>query len=96
VLRAYGGSQRAAASNKPIGGHDMENETLGSSLQGLIAELPPDLQNKVRDFAQFLLEKRQTRQTRPLLRGWSGSLRAYRDQYTSLELQSKALEWRGD
>ena len=27
---------------------------------------------------------------------WAGALRAYRDRYTSLELQRKALEWMGD
>jgi len=27
---------------------------------------------------------------------WAGGLREYRDKYTSLELQKKALEWWGD
>jgi hypothetical protein len=27
---------------------------------------------------------------------WAGGLREYRDQFTSLQLQKKALEWWGD
>ena len=38
-----------------------------------------------------------TRKPRKKLRQtWAGALRDYREQYTSLELQKKALEWRGD
>ena len=45
---------------------------------------------------QFLLEKRSKGpQGRPTF-DWAGALKEYRDQYTALELQKKALEWRGD
>lgn len=33
---------------------------------------------------------------RKLKQNWAGGLSKYREQYTSLELQKKALEWRGD
>ena len=65
------------------------------TLQELIAQLPPELQEEVRDFAEFLLEKRVKKTGRKLRQDWAGALRDYRDQYTSLELQKKALEWRG-
>ena len=31
---------------------------------------------------------------RKLRQDWAGGLRDYRDQYTALELQRKALDWR--
>lgn len=66
------------------------------SLKELIDKLPPGLQEEVRDFVEFLLEKRGRKRGRKLRQDWAGALKDYRDQYTSLELQKKALEWRGD
>jgi RNA polymerase sigma factor (sigma-70 family) len=34
--------------------------------------------------------------SRKLKQNWAGGLGDYREQYTSLQLQKKALEWRGD
>jgi hypothetical protein len=65
-------------------------------LKELIDQLPPELQQEVRDFVEFLLERRARKRGRKLRQDWAGALRDYRDQYTSLELQEKALEWRGD
>ena len=59
-------------------------------------KLPPDLQQEVRDFALFLVERRAKPKRRKLRLTWAGGLREFRDQYTSLELQKKSLEWRGD
>ncbi|MDD3699796.1 MAG: DUF2281 domain-containing protein [Atribacterota bacterium] len=67
-----------------------------SDLKELIEQLPPDLQEEVRDFVEFLLEKRTGKKKAKLRQDWAGALKCYRDQYTSLELQKKALEWRGD
>ena len=61
-----------------------------------IEKLPPDLQQEVKDFIEFLLEKRAKRSKKRLRLDWAGGLREYRDQYTSLQLQKKALEWWGD
>lgn len=66
------------------------------TLQELIEQLPPDLQQEVHDFVEFLLEKRKRKQGRRLRQDWAGALREYRDRYTALELQKKALEWRSD
>lgn len=65
-------------------------------LAELVQELPPDIQAEVRDFVEFLLTKRQQKPGGKLRQDWAGLLRDYRDQYTSLELQQKALDWRGD
>jgi hypothetical protein len=59
-------------------------------------ELPEELQTEVRDFARFLRENRIPRPRRKLRQDWAGGLREFRDKYTSLELQKKALEWWGD
>lgn len=66
------------------------------TLEEKIKELPPELQKDVFDFVEFLLEKRAKKRGKRLRQDWAGALRDYRDQYTSLELQKKALEWRGD
>lgn len=74
----------------------MEKRIPGKSLEALIHELPPELQEELKDFAEFLLERRVRRGAKFLGQRWAGSLRGFRDQYTSLDLQKKALEWRGD
>ena len=65
-------------------------------LDELVKELPPDTQAEVRDFIESLLEKRKRKAVRKLRQNWAGALSDYRDEYTSLELQKKALDWRGD
>jgi len=39
-----------------------------------------------------LLEKRKRKTRKKLRQDWAGALEKYRDKYTSLELQKKALE----
>ncbi len=59
-----------------------------------IRQLPPKLQEEVIDFIDSLLsQKNSKREKKPNLE-WIGGLKAYRDQYTALELQNKALDWR--
>jgi hypothetical protein len=65
-------------------------------LEELIKTLPPEAQVEVRDFVEFLAAKRGPKAGRPLRQDWAGALRDYRQQYTALELQRRALEWRGD
>lgn len=72
---------------------------MSSSIQSLpdfISELPGDIQVEVRDFAEFLLTKRQPKASKPLQQNWAKGLQEHRQQYTALELQKKALEWRCD
>ncbi|MGC8856869.1 MAG: DUF2281 domain-containing protein [Anaerolineae bacterium] len=66
------------------------------TLKDLIEQLPPDLQREVEDFVEFLLDTKVHRKQKKLRMTWAGALREYRDQFTSLELQKKALEWWGD
>ncbi len=67
-----------------------------SPLNELVERLPPELQREVEDFARFLLETRgQVKSTRLRL-DWAGGLSEFRERFTSLELQKKALEWWGD
>ena len=60
------------------------------------AELPADLQREVLDFIEFLTQRRRSKAGYRLRQDWAGAMKAYRDQYTALELQKKTLEWRGD
>jgi hypothetical protein len=60
----------------------------------MVKKLPPEYQEEVRNFVEFLMEKRLKR-----LRGtpkfdWGGTLKELRDPYTSVELQHKVSEWR--
>ena len=70
--------------------------SVDESLAQLIKKLPPELKREVEDFVQFVMRRHPRREGRKLRQDWAGALREYRDQYTSLELQRKALEWRGD
>jgi len=65
-------------------------------LAELIEDLPPEIEQEVKDFVEFLLERRIRKPGIRLRQDWAGALKDYRGQYTSLELQKKALEWRGD
>lgn len=67
------------------------------ALEELVNELPPELRQEVHDFAQFLLDTKVKRKQSKLRLDWAGGLREFRDQYTSLELQRKAVdEWRDE
>ena len=76
----------------------MENQRISSekSLEKIIKELPPDLQQEVADFAQFLWQTKIRKKNKKLGLNWAGGLKEFREKYTSLELQKKALEWWGD
>lgn len=65
-----------------------------SELNELVEQLPPDLQEEVKDFVKFLMEKRVKKSEREPNFQWSGALRDLRDGYTSVELQHKLAEWR--
>ena len=60
----------------------------------LIRGLPADMQAEVRDFARYLKDTRVSRSRGKMKLDWRGALRDMRDQYTSVELQHKILEWR--
>jgi len=65
-----------------------------NSLQEKIRALPPELQEEVRDFVEFL-SSRQTKKHKTKMRfGWQGALKNLGSQYTSVELQHRISEMR--
>jgi hypothetical protein len=67
-----------------------------NNLEEIVQKLPPELKREVEDFARFLLEMRGQPKSGKFRLDWAGALSEYRDRFTSLELQKKTLEWRGD
>ena len=65
-------------------------------LEELLKQLPPASQQEVRNLVELLLKKKARKPGDKLRQDWAGLLKDHRDQYTSLELQKKALEWRVD
>jgi hypothetical protein len=65
-------------------------------LDQLLKELPPESQAEVRDFVEALIKRRERKSNGHLLQSWAGALEDYREQFTSLELEKKSLDWRGD
>jgi len=63
-------------------------------LEELIQELPPVLRAEVRDFVEFLLTKHDRPGPRQLRQDWAEALKNNHQQYTSVDLQHHALEWR--
>lgn len=61
----------------------------------IVQMLPFEIQEQVRDFIEFLLERRVRKPKVKLRLDWRGALRDLRDQYTAVELEHKALEWWG-
>ena len=65
-------------------------------IESMIKRLPPHLQKEAIDFIQFLIEKHVNKKRTHLKLDWAGDLSNYKDKYTSLNLQKKALEWWDD
>ncbi|NQT52480.1 DUF2281 domain-containing protein [bacterium] len=66
------------------------------TLEQMIQSLPPQLQEEVRDFAQFLLDREVSRPGQKLRLSWAGGLREFRDRFTAVDLQKNALATWGD
>lgn len=66
------------------------------TLQNKISKLSPEYRKEVEELVEFLLSKQKSKTAAKLKQDWSGALKDLKDKYTSLELQKKALEWRGD
>ncbi|HLP60969.1 MAG TPA: DUF2281 domain-containing protein [Candidatus Deferrimicrobium sp.] len=65
------------------------------SVELKLKKLPRDLKNEVEDYVDYLLERKCKKSSKKPNLNWIGGLREFKDQYTSLELQKKADEWRG-
>jgi len=61
-----------------------------------IRELPENLKREVLDYIEFLLRKYKDEKSREkkFKFNWEGGLSELRKNFTSVELQHKALEWR--
>lgn len=70
--------------------------TQAKPLDQLLKELPAEAQDKVRELVEELLAKRETESPRHLSQVWAGALQEFRNEFTSVELQKKSLDWRGD
>jgi len=57
-------------------------------------QLPPDQQKEVADFINFLAQRKTSKKKKKFALNWIGGLREYKSQFTALELQKKALQWR--
>ena len=67
-----------------------------TTLKSLIEHVPPELEPEVKDFVEFLLSKRRKKKTERMQLHWRGVLRDLGEDYTSVELQHKSLQWWGD
>ena len=61
-------------------------------LEEMIQKLSPHLRNEVQIFVESLLHKSTQTTKKKLRQDWAGELKA--DNYTALELQHLASEWR--
>ena len=59
-----------------------------------IEQLPPHLQQKVAIFVNSLAQESEPKQDEKLTQNWAGTMKKYRNQYTSLELQQETVnQW---
>lgn len=69
----------------------MKSEAIKTRLD----ELPEDLKKEVLDYVEFLLQKYGGKTKKKRFRfDWEGGLSDLKEEYTSVELQHKASEWR--
>jgi len=64
-------------------------------LQKKVEHLPPEFQQEVMDFVDFLLDKCKEKEKGKKIMAfkWAGKLSHLKEKFTSVELQHKALEW---
>ena len=74
--------------------HNLERGEKMEPVEVKLKRLPQNLKKEVEDFVDFLLEKRNKKIRKKPTLDWIGGLKEFKDQYTSLELQKKANEWR--
>jgi hypothetical protein len=74
---------------------EVYREIINSRKLSRIINLPEALKESEVEIIVLPVEKSKRRKKKNKLRqDWAGALREYRDQYTSLKLQKKSLEWR--
>jgi len=64
-------------------------------IKAKLDELPEDLEKEILDYIEFLLHKYGKKTEKKGFKfDWEGGLSDLKDEYTSVELQHKAMEWR--
>jgi len=63
-------------------------------LKEYVEKLPPEIQQEVEDFVEFLLKKYRNKPRNKPKFDWAGALKDLRDKYTSVELQHKISKLR--
>jgi len=58
-----------------------------------MADLPPELQQEVWDYARFLIEKKTCPKRKRLRLEWAEEIVEFNEKYASLEFQKKSLDW---
>ena len=66
-----------------------------TTLARFVEHLPPDIQEEVRSYAEFLLKKRSKKMQKVPVFDWEGALADLGEQYTSVELQHEMGKMRG-
>lgn len=64
------------------------------ALEKLVKALPADIREEVRDFVDFVIQKRAKKPHGKPKFDWAGALKDLRDKYSSVELQHDISEWR--
>jgi len=71
------------------------SNTVVKETERIMTQLPPELQQEVRNYARYLLDtKAKPKPRRKPTFAWAGALADLKDQYTSVELQHQILRWR--
>ncbi len=73
-----------------------KNDSMESNqeIAAKIARLPPHLQQELADYLDFLLTEKQKNSEYKLKQDWAGALEDVKEEYTSLGLQKKSMDWR--
>jgi mRNA-degrading endonuclease RelE of RelBE toxin-antitoxin system len=62
------------------------------SIEDMLKKLPPEFQEEVKNFVEFLLEKHMKRSHGKLTFDWAGAQKELQNQYSSVKLQHKISE----
>jgi len=68
---------------------DATETSVVERIANIVREMPPEFQQGVEDFVQFLFERRVQKPGKKLRQDWTGASGDLRDQYTAAELQHK-------
>jgi hypothetical protein len=62
------------------------------NIETKIKQLTPDLIEELDNYLDYLIHKRADKKSKKLSQDWAGGLKG--ENYTSVDLQKKALDWR--